>query len=515
MAKLKSIFPFFGSIGEVTGYRGPDGVERVRKKSSLDKDRLHKDEAFAASRTAWPYLGMASQAGWAIRQALHPLLKNNKDYATSHRLVGACQKGLRRNHRDRTPEVFNFMDAKLELEGFSLVDGRSVRSYVKDLVVSKPDYGSGLLQIEVKDWHMSERDLQRSGATHLRWRVIVAALPQGKSDYRHFEVLDSEWFGLEGKRSGVQGLPPQAWVCEVPFTKYLAEGGQAIVAMGIEVAQRDGERYDVMASVKGFDILRVLDYGAFSWEDGLELGAVSRGVGSFDFGDGVDSLDEGLGYGSGDSFDGFDSLEEGLGYGSGDSSDGFDSLEVSEGLDSVGAVTIDAVDCLGGGEVSSAEGGAGVLFEEEVGRSVPSLRSGQAPSLWTSFEALVVAGVLAGALAAFAPSEQEGAGERDLGDACGERDLGDACGERDLGDACGERDLGDACGEWDLGDACGEWDLGDACGEWDLGSRAQGLVLKVEAENLMPAGSSAGDGFGASRGRDSSRVRLAVSASST
>src|SRR3989338_1364903 len=104
MAKLKSIFPFFGSIGEVTGYRGPDGVERVRKKSNLDKDRLHRDEAFAASRTAWPYMGMASQAGAAIRHALYPLLKDNKDYATSHRLVGACQKALRERRPDRTPE---------------------------------------------------------------------------------------------------------------------------------------------------------------------------------------------------------------------------------------------------------------------------------------------------------------------------------------------------------------------------------------------------------------------------
>jgi hypothetical protein len=75
---------------------------------------------------------------------------------------------------------------------------------------------------------------------------------------------------------------------------------------------------------------------------------------------------------------------------------------------------VDERDSLGGDLATSLEMGIGVGFEEEVGRSVPSLRSGQASALWTNFEALVVAGVLEGALA---PSGQEGAGTglEDLG----------------------------------------------------------------------------------------------------
>jgi hypothetical protein len=249
MGKQFGTVHFHGSVGDMTGYRDPYGVDRVRKRSSLDKARLYGDEAFAASRTAWPFMAMASRAGAAIRHALQPLVQQFRDHRTTPALVGICHAFLRSHHAAFAPDSFPFAEARKRLEGFAFNKDESIYRYAQDVEVGEPDYVRGVLGIRMGGWHIPGRGLKRSGATHLRWRVMVGALPAEPEVSRRNHVVNSPWFAIGES---------EAWACEVDFGAYLPEGGHAVVAVALEVAQYELEAYNVMRSVQGMNIVRVI-----------------------------------------------------------------------------------------------------------------------------------------------------------------------------------------------------------------------------------------------------------------
>jgi hypothetical protein len=267
MGKQFGTVHFHGSVGDLTGYRDKYGVDRVRKKSCLDKARLYGDEAFAASRTAWPYLAMASRAGAAIRHALQPLTQQFRDHRTTPALVGICHAYLRQHHASHAPGSFPFEGARKRLEGFAFHADESIFRYATDVEVGEPDYVRGVLGIRMGGWQIPGRGMRRSGATHLRWRVIVGALPAEPEVSRRNHIVNSPWFEI-GKS--------EAWVCEVDFASYLpagghgaGSGGAAVVAVALEVAQYALEDYAVMRSVQGMNIVRVIGEAR---DLGLEVG---------------------------------------------------------------------------------------------------------------------------------------------------------------------------------------------------------------------------------------------------
>jgi hypothetical protein len=71
MARQSGMFPITGTLGEVTFYQ-LNGVYRIRRKTSLNKQRLKKDPAFANTRRSSERLSMASKIAQQFYRKIFP-----------------------------------------------------------------------------------------------------------------------------------------------------------------------------------------------------------------------------------------------------------------------------------------------------------------------------------------------------------------------------------------------------------------------------------------------------------
>ena len=249
MARQTGTIRFTGSIGNITGYRDKDGNERIRQRSNLDKERLHNDEAFEATRTAWPYMGMASKAGAAIRHAFAPMTKQFSDHRLGPTLVGICQHALRLHHPHCPPDAYDYLEAADELEGMSFTRGRSVFNYADDICIGQPDHHRGTLQITTGKWLLDSHNLLGKGITHLRWTATVAVLPAQTAAHERNLSIHSAWMPVQQQNE---------WQCALPFAEILPNGTHAIVALALESSQQVGGDYYPLQSVRAMNIVRVI-----------------------------------------------------------------------------------------------------------------------------------------------------------------------------------------------------------------------------------------------------------------
>lgn len=87
MARVTSIFSIEGTIGELTFYKHRNGKHFVRGKSSLTKERVASDSAFARTRENSREFADLNRAGKLIRQGCRGLLLRAKDPKLLQRMV--------------------------------------------------------------------------------------------------------------------------------------------------------------------------------------------------------------------------------------------------------------------------------------------------------------------------------------------------------------------------------------------------------------------------------------------
>ncbi|WP_026703620.1 hypothetical protein [Flavobacterium soli] len=87
MAHVKSIFRLSGSLGEVTFYRGREGQQLARKKSSLTKERVDRDPAFARTRENSREFGAVVRAGSQLRKGASAFVRRLRTPELSGRMI--------------------------------------------------------------------------------------------------------------------------------------------------------------------------------------------------------------------------------------------------------------------------------------------------------------------------------------------------------------------------------------------------------------------------------------------
>lgn len=102
MAKSKNLFRVNGTIGDYTFYTYR-GKQYIRRKSSLNAERVKKDDAFEPSRKAGAIFGRASRASKSFRNSISPFDKALGD-GTYHNRLSKAIAGLLRAHPDKHPE---------------------------------------------------------------------------------------------------------------------------------------------------------------------------------------------------------------------------------------------------------------------------------------------------------------------------------------------------------------------------------------------------------------------------
>jgi hypothetical protein len=98
MAKQKGNLNFTGTIGNLTGWQGKNGVFYVKEKSSLNGEKIARNPNMAPQRKGMKYFGRASAAAKEIRQALLPTLQDFADSQLHGRLTEVCKLALHCTH---------------------------------------------------------------------------------------------------------------------------------------------------------------------------------------------------------------------------------------------------------------------------------------------------------------------------------------------------------------------------------------------------------------------------------
>ncbi|MCW3077053.1 MAG: hypothetical protein JWO32_1662 [Bacteroidetes bacterium] len=123
MARQKGIIKIKGTVDDLTFYQSEDG-HMVRKKTSIDKNRIATDPAFIRTRENGTEFGSFAKSGKLLRDAVHPMMITAKDSRVVARL---SQQMAKIKNLDPTSTRGNrnvgvaiaLAPAKLMLKGFN------------------------------------------------------------------------------------------------------------------------------------------------------------------------------------------------------------------------------------------------------------------------------------------------------------------------------------------------------------------------------------------------------------
>jgi hypothetical protein len=167
MAQQKGILPLKGTIGNITFYKSKDGY-LAREKTSVNKERIANDPAFARTRENGAEFGRAGQAGKVLRTALRSLLLNTADSRMLSRLTREMMKVIQ---ADATNDrgLRNVIDGEAELlEGFEFNASSKLGTSLFAPYTSTIDRVSGALSISIPSFIPTNMVAAPSGATHFK-----------------------------------------------------------------------------------------------------------------------------------------------------------------------------------------------------------------------------------------------------------------------------------------------------------------------------------------------------------
>lgn len=171
MAQQKGILPLKGTIGNINFYKSKDGY-MAREKTSVTKERIANDPAFARTRENGAEFGRAGQAGKLLRTALRSLLLNTADSRMVARLT---REMLRVVQADATNErgMRNVIDGEAALlEGFDFNANSKLSTSLFAPYAATIDRVTGVLQVQISSFIPLNMVAAPSGATHFK---LVAA----------------------------------------------------------------------------------------------------------------------------------------------------------------------------------------------------------------------------------------------------------------------------------------------------------------------------------------------------
>ena len=171
MAQQKGILPLKGTIGNINFYKSKDGY-MAREKTSVTKERIANDPAFARTRENGAEFGRAGQAGKLLRTALRSLLLNTADSRMVARLT---REMVRVVQADTTNErgMRNVIDGEAALlEGFDFNANSKLSTSLFAPYTATIDRVTGVLQVQIPSFIPLNMVAAPSGATHFK---LVAA----------------------------------------------------------------------------------------------------------------------------------------------------------------------------------------------------------------------------------------------------------------------------------------------------------------------------------------------------
>ncbi|THU34949.1 hypothetical protein FAM09_23455 [Niastella caeni] len=148
MAKQESIIEIKGTIGKLSFYKTEDGY-MIRKKTSLSKERIAKDPAYARTRETMDMFAKAGAAGKLLRDALRPIAVNTSDSRVISRLSKQMTKVIKADSTNPRGKK-NVLDGETELlTGFEFNARGKLSSTLIVTYESSIDRASGTVQVKL------------------------------------------------------------------------------------------------------------------------------------------------------------------------------------------------------------------------------------------------------------------------------------------------------------------------------------------------------------------------------
>lgn len=249
MAKQESLILLRGRIGNLSFYKTPHDGYLVRKKSTLNAERIKSDPAFKTTRENASEFGRAARAGKLLRRAFEPKLYNLADTRVTRRLAGAMVNVIKKDTTHlRGQRTVIDGDATL-LKGFQFNRKTSLEKTFRPQFTASIDRLTGKMVVDVPAFSPDHMISAPDGATHFRLRAAGAALDfEGNS----YEVATAESADLSLSNDLQEAL-------QLSLTVTPASAHPLFLVLGIEFVEviKSGDRslvqdggYNAMAILK-------------------------------------------------------------------------------------------------------------------------------------------------------------------------------------------------------------------------------------------------------------------------
>jgi hypothetical protein len=167
MAQQKGILPLKGTIGNINFYKTKDGY-LAREKTSVTKERIANDPAFARTRENGAEFGRAGAAGKVLRTALRALLLQTSDSRMLSRLTKEMMKVVQADTVNERG-LRNVIDGEAALlEGFEFNINSKLGTSLFAPFTATINRVSGELSITVPPFIPVNMLAAPSGATHYK-----------------------------------------------------------------------------------------------------------------------------------------------------------------------------------------------------------------------------------------------------------------------------------------------------------------------------------------------------------
>lgn len=184
MAKTSGIIKIEGTVEDLTFYK-KNGINYVRKKGGIAKDRIASDPNFVRTRENNTEFGHSGTSGKVLRKALGSLVFKAKDSKLTSRLLGVMSSvknmdTVSARGQRRVSVGLSTPDGKFALRGFDFNANAALNG-----VLFAPyalDTATGV--VTLSNFVPAEQVLFPQGATHVSFQTAVMALD--------FETEDSE-----------------------------------------------------------------------------------------------------------------------------------------------------------------------------------------------------------------------------------------------------------------------------------------------------------------------------------
>lgn len=191
MARVESILPLRGTIGNITFYK-LRGKQYAKRKSSIDPQRIAKDPVFLKTRQTMAEFGRAGKAGRLLRKAAMGSLGLPPDFYITSRLTKLMMQVIATDPVNE-PGMRTVSDGKVAmLKQFSFNQSRSLRSLFRVHTVAAIDQVSGMMSVSVPAFLPYEAVKGPAGASHFRIVALALELDFENERYHTYKKMSAE-----------------------------------------------------------------------------------------------------------------------------------------------------------------------------------------------------------------------------------------------------------------------------------------------------------------------------------